>query len=122
MLATCPSNPLHPVTLRGGLQLRDIAPEFYMTLQHHTSWSYVTWMFLTDPEVGPWTRMRRQDRGHGQEVVAVAKPVVPKEQVPLARPSYDKPTHEAGVLGKAGQSLHELTARTSGSRAAGLIT
>lgn len=92
-----------------------------MTLQHHTSWAYVTWKFLTDPEVGPWTRMRRQDRGHGQEVVAVAKPVVPKEVVPLARPSYDKPTHEAGVLGKAGQSLHELTARSGSSRAAGLI-
>ena len=88
-----------------GMQLREIAPDFYMTLEHHTSWTYVTWKFLTDPEVGPWTRMRRVDRGGGAEVVAVSKPA-----------------HQAGVLGKAGQGLSELTARSAGSRAAGLIS
>ena len=35
------------------LQLRDLAPEFYMTLEYHTSWTWVTWKFLTDPEVRP---------------------------------------------------------------------
>jgi hypothetical protein len=34
-----------------GLQLQKIAPEFYLTLKHHTSWCYVIWAFLTDPEV-----------------------------------------------------------------------
>lgn len=41
-------------------QLREIAPEFYKPLKHHTSYLYVIWCFLTDTEVGPWTRMRRQ--------------------------------------------------------------
>jgi hypothetical protein len=35
------------------LQLQKIAPEFYLTLKHHTSWCYVIWSFLTDPEVCP---------------------------------------------------------------------
>jgi hypothetical protein len=33
------------------LQLQKIAPEYYLTLKHHTSWCYVIWSFLTDPEV-----------------------------------------------------------------------
>lgn len=40
-------------------QLKEIAPEFYDTLTHHTSWVMVMWAFLSDPEVGPWTRMKR---------------------------------------------------------------
>ncbi len=40
-------------------QLHDIAPEFYENLMAHTSWTWVIWKFLTDPEVGPWTRMKR---------------------------------------------------------------
>ena len=35
------------------LQLQKIAPEYYLTLKHHTSWCYVIWSFLTDPEVCP---------------------------------------------------------------------
>ena len=35
----------------GHLQLQKIAPEYYLTLKHHTSWCYVIWSFLTDPEV-----------------------------------------------------------------------
>ncbi len=42
------------------MQLRDIAPEFYTTLKYHTSWIYVIWAFLTDTDVGPWTRMKRK--------------------------------------------------------------
>ena len=42
------------------LQLKDIAPEFYTTLKYHTSWIYVIWAFLTDSNVGPWTRMKRK--------------------------------------------------------------
>jgi hypothetical protein len=47
----------------GGAQLHAIAPEFYSGLAFHTSWAWVTWTFLTDPEVGPWTRVRRRQRG-----------------------------------------------------------
>ena len=42
------------------LQLKNIAPEFYTTLKYHTSWIYVIWAFLTDSDVGPWTRMKRK--------------------------------------------------------------
>ena len=42
------------------MQLKNIAPEFYTTLKYHTSWIYVIWAFLTDSDVGPWTRMKRK--------------------------------------------------------------
>ena len=44
------------------VQLKEIAPEYYETLAYHKSWTWVTWKFLSDPEVGPWTRMRRPTR------------------------------------------------------------
>ena len=56
--------PCPPDKAPGRLQLREIAPEYYNTLSYHTSWTWVTWKFLTDPEVGPWTRMRRLSKGH----------------------------------------------------------
>lgn len=45
--------------VRLAVQLKAIAPEFYDTLTHHTSWVMVMWAFLSDPECGPWTRMKR---------------------------------------------------------------
>ena len=53
------------------LQLKAIAPEFYETLAYHKSWAWVTWKFLSDPEVGPWSRMRRATR---EPAAAVAAP------------------------------------------------
>lgn len=56
------------------LQLREIAPEFYTPLQCHTSWCWVIWKFLSDPAVGPWTRMKRETREGtegGQEPIAL---------------------------------------------------
>ena len=58
------------------LQLREIAPEFYTPLQCHTSWVWVIWKFISDPEVGPWTRMKRETRegtDGGQEPIALHK-------------------------------------------------
>jgi sphingolipid delta-4 desaturase len=43
-------------------RLRAIAPEFYDDLRHHTSWTWVIFKFLTDPTVGPWSRMHRPSR------------------------------------------------------------
>jgi sphingolipid delta-4 desaturase len=43
-------------------RLREIAPEFYNTLTWHTSWCWIIFKFLTDPEVGPWTRVKRHSR------------------------------------------------------------
>lgn len=36
-----------------------IAPEFYLNLNYHTSWTYVLWQYITDPKVGPSARVRR---------------------------------------------------------------
>jgi len=58
------------------LQLREIAPEFYTPLQCHTSWVWVIWKFISDPEVGPWTRMKRDTRegtDGGQQPIALHK-------------------------------------------------
>lgn len=39
--------------------LSEIAPEFYLNLNYHTSWTYVLWQYITDPRVGPSARVRR---------------------------------------------------------------
>lgn len=39
--------------------LSKIAPEFYVNLNHHTSWTYVLWQYITDPKIGPSARVRR---------------------------------------------------------------
>lgn len=39
--------------------LSKIAPEFYSTLNYHTSWTKVLWQYITDPKVGPSARVRR---------------------------------------------------------------
>ncbi len=62
------------------LQLKAIAPEYYETLAYHTSWTWVTWKFLSDPEVGPWTRMRRPTRE------AAPAPATPDKASALVRP------------------------------------
>jgi len=40
-------------------QVKAIAPEFYDTLMVHTSWVKVIWMYITDPTVGPYSRVKR---------------------------------------------------------------
>lgn len=40
-------------------ELSKIAPEFYLTLNYHTSWTKVLWQYITDPNVGPFSRVRR---------------------------------------------------------------
>ncbi|XP_022653957.1 sphingolipid delta(4)-desaturase/C4-monooxygenase DES2-like isoform X1 [Varroa destructor] len=41
-------------------EVRKIAPEYYDTLPYHTSWVKVIWDFITDPEVGPYARVKRR--------------------------------------------------------------
>lgn len=43
-------------------QLREIAPEYYEDRYYHTSWCWVIFKFITDPDMGPWSRMRRKTR------------------------------------------------------------
>ena len=40
-------------------QVRKIAPEYYDNLPYHTSWVKVLWDFVFDPEIGPYSRIRR---------------------------------------------------------------
>lgn len=40
-------------------ELRKIAPEYYENLPFHTSWVKVLWDFVFDPEIGPYSRIRR---------------------------------------------------------------
>jgi len=40
-------------------KLRSIAPEYYDTLPCHTSWCKAIWDFITDPTVGPYSRVVR---------------------------------------------------------------
>jgi sphingolipid 4-desaturase/C4-monooxygenase len=44
-------------------EVRKIAPEFYDTLPQHSSWTQVLWDFITDPEIGPYARMKRKAKG-----------------------------------------------------------
>lgn len=43
-------------------RLKEIAPEFYEPLYQHTSWIWVIYKFITDPKMGPWSRMHRGNR------------------------------------------------------------
>jgi sphingolipid delta-4 desaturase len=41
--------------------LRRLAPEFYDTLSHHSSWTRVLWDFWRLPDVGGYNRVKRRD-------------------------------------------------------------
>eukprot|EP01083_Nonionella_stella_P192467 711415_1 len=41
-------------------EVRKIAPEWYDHLPHHDSYIKVIWRYITDPEMGPWSRVKRK--------------------------------------------------------------
>ncbi|KAJ7571515.1 hypothetical protein O6H91_01G169500 [Diphasiastrum complanatum] len=41
-------------------KVRKIAPEFYESLAHHTSWVRVIYDYIMDPTVGPFSRIKRK--------------------------------------------------------------
>jgi len=43
-------------------KVKEIAPEYYDNLPHHTSYIRVIWNFITDPEIGSWSRVKRLDK------------------------------------------------------------
>ena len=43
-------------------RVKEIAPEFYDNLHHHTSWTYVLYKYIMDPDVGPFSRVKRRHR------------------------------------------------------------
>ncbi|WWC92236.1 uncharacterized protein L201_007190 [Kwoniella dendrophila CBS 6074] len=44
-------------------ELHKMASEFYDPLPTHKSWPYVTYKFITDPEIGMWSRAKRTSKG-----------------------------------------------------------
>ncbi|KAF0312816.1 Sphingolipid delta(4)-desaturase DES1 [Amphibalanus amphitrite] len=44
-------------------EVRKIAPEYYDNLPQHNSWVRVLYDFVTDPEIGPYARVKRKYRG-----------------------------------------------------------
>ena len=42
--------------------VKAIAPEFYRSIPHHTSWTKVLWRFITEPTIGPFARLKRPTR------------------------------------------------------------
>lgn len=44
-------------------KIKATAPEFYDTLQYHTSWSALVWKFLTDKNLSLFSRTVREDLG-----------------------------------------------------------
>jgi sphingolipid delta-4 desaturase len=40
-------------------QVKAMAPEFYDNLPCYTSWTYVLFKYITDPSIGPFSRVRR---------------------------------------------------------------
>lgn len=50
-------------------KLRALAPEFYDTLPHHSSWTKVIFQYIVDPTVGPFSRVKRVTV-HDDEVLA----------------------------------------------------
>ncbi|XP_068683389.1 sphingolipid delta(4)-desaturase DES1-like [Montipora foliosa] len=50
-------------------QLQEIAPEYYKTLPHHTSYCRVIYEFITNPKIGPFARTKRQgNRPQGEDL------------------------------------------------------
>lgn len=43
-------------------QLKRMAPEFYETLAHHSSWTKILWDYVTKPSLGPLSRIKRSSR------------------------------------------------------------
>jgi len=44
-------------------EVKRIAPEFYDDLPQHDSWSQVLYDFIMDPDVGPYARIKRKNKG-----------------------------------------------------------
>jgi len=47
-----------------------MAPEFYLTLPHYTSYIAVFWAYITDSRVGPFARVKRQTKQSNEQSVA----------------------------------------------------
>ncbi|GLV36971.1 infertile crescent [Carabus blaptoides fortunei] len=44
-------------------EVKRIAPEYYDNLPQHNSWTSVLYDFVTDPDIGPYARIKRKHKG-----------------------------------------------------------
>lgn len=49
-------------------QIKAIAPEFYDNLPQHKSWTWVLVQYVTDPRIGPFSRVIRHKKKKGSEI------------------------------------------------------
>ena len=104
-------------------RLKEIAPEYYAPLAHHTSWVWVLWTFLTDSSVGPWTRIKRVDRDgpapplptEAAKKAATKTATTPARAATKAAAAADVSTPVAAVVA----STPGVTTRASARKAAG---
>lgn len=82
-------------------QVRKIAPEYYTNLPAHESWVRVIWEFVFDPEIGPYSRVKRQSDPH-------AKSNGNKESVLSPTPTSNGLTSSNNLIAKV-HSVHEMS-------------
>ena len=57
-------------------EVKKIAGEFYDNLPQHTSWFRVIWDFLFDPNMGPYSRVKRKQGQMPSEVISSDVPIM----------------------------------------------
>lgn len=50
-------------------RLRQIAPEYYENLMHHTSWTKTLWDYIMQPSLGGYSRVKRRPRASASEAL-----------------------------------------------------
>jgi len=76
-------------------KVRQIAAEFYDQLPSHRSWVTVLWNFITDPAIGPYARVKRQN--------GTAPPIGPyarTERLSSSNPHVDSFNFQTGFTEK----------------------
>lgn len=54
-------------------EVRKIAPEYYKDLPAHCSWVKVIWDFIFDPEIGPYSRVKRRVSPQNADVMIASE-------------------------------------------------
>lgn len=54
-------------------KVKEMAPEYYDDLPHHTSWVKVLYDYIRDPSIGPFARMKRKEYMYAKDNVKKAE-------------------------------------------------
>lgn len=89
-------------------KLKEIAPEYYENMYQHSSWTWVLYKFLTDPSMGPWSRMHRLTRNgteQGNEKY-ISGNCRYGADMDVAKMSDESSTATSGVAQSPGRAVH----------------